>query len=281
MVKLSETEYHSFTGIDEFFHWFEDNQTQDVSRFLINTIGGLPLSGMLKLEENSNQLVVFFNGAVNREKYTFEAYQRWSWMVKLPYNILILADGTLSEGEFSLGWGVGRPDSWFIENAGSFLQNFMKKRGFDELQTILYGSSAGGFQAFHCAMQMKGCTVIMENPQTNVFRYYDHHVSPLLESIHFGTNEEQIMAKYGIRFDLIEGVRHSGFVPRTVYVQNVNDSFHYEKHLKPFRQGIDEMKLGLARIEYELYEGEKTHSPQGFSFLDSLLKRTYSFISEL
>ena len=279
-MKLSDTEYRSFTGIDEFFLWFDDHQAHDVSRFLINTLDCLPLSGMLKIEEDSNQLVVFFNGAVNREKYTFEAYQRWSWMVKLPYNVLILADGTLSEGEFSLGWGVGRPDSWFIETAGSFLQDFMKKSGFEESQTILYGSSAGGFQAFQCAIQMKECTVIMENPQTNVFRYYDHHVSPLLNSIHFGPDEDQIMAEYGIRFDLLESAKHSEFVPRTLYVQNINDSFHYKNHLKPFQTGIDEMKYGLDRIEYDLYEGENTHSPQGFSFLDSLLKRTYSFINE-
>lgn len=274
-MKFLEIPHVSFSYNVDYFRWF-DKEKDGYIRFEITEESPLPFCGMFRRLKSSKNLLVLFNGAVNREKHGYESYQRWSWIEDLPYNVLILPDNTLSQGVFSLGWGLGAPNSWFVEVAAKFIQSFSELIHIDLGKTVLYGSSAGGFQAFQCGIQLKKPTVVMQNPQTNVFRYYEHHYMPMVTSTSFGDSVDEISSKYGLRVSLMQSISHHDFIPRTIYVQNLNDIFHVKNHLSPFRKYLDQSHLDSTMIQFVLSEGEHTHSPGGFDEFMSIMMDAFS-----
>lgn len=275
-MKFSEIPHFSFSSHSDFFRWFEDEKEAGYLRFEITEENILPFCGMFRRLKTSKNLLVLFNGAVNREKHNYESYQRWSWIEDLPYNVLILPDNTLAQGVFSLGWGLGSPNSWFVEVAVKFIQSLSDLINVNLEETVLYGSSAGGFQAFQCGIQLKKTTVVMENPQTDVFRYYEHHYMPMVNSTSFGDSVEEISSKFGLRVSLMNSISHHNFIPRTIYIQNLNDFFHEKNHLSPFRAYLEQSHLDSTMIQFVLSKGEQTHSPGGFDKFLSIMIDAFS-----
>jgi hypothetical protein len=104
---------------------------------------------------------------------------------------------------------------------------------------------------------------------------------PLVTESNFGDSESVIAINYGRRFDLIQSINFSRFLPKTIYLQNVNDHFHYSKHLIPFKKCLELSDHDNTVIEYRLIEGENTHSPGGFESFYSVMKDAFSFINEV
>ena len=275
---ITSVEFSDFEGL---YSWISDNRSVNVFRFKVENSNPTIFCGLVKIENTSDNLLVLFNGAVDRDKHDHETYQRWSWIENIPCNVVIIPDITLAQGKFALGWGVGRPDAWFMASVSDFLKSFVQHLSLDVKKTILYGSSAGGFQAFQCGILLQEALVIMENPQTNVFNYYKQHYMPLVTDTNFGDSESEIAIKYGKRFDLIQSINFSRFLPKTIYLQNVNDRFHYTKHLIPFKKSLELSNHDSTVIEYRLIEGENTHSPGGFDSFYSVMKDAFSFINEV
>ena len=280
-MKFSDITSLEFFDFSELYSWFSDNRSVNVFRFKVKNTNPTIFCGLVKIEEASDNLLVLFNGAVDRKKHDYETYQRWSWIVNIPHNVLIIPDTTLAQGNFALGWGVGHPDSWFMATTSDFLKNFLHHMSLDAKKTILYGSSAGGFQAFQCGILLQEALVIMENPQTNVFKYYKKQYMPLEKETTFWDTESVILTKYGERFDLIKSIKSSRFVPKTIYLQNVNDHFHYSNHLIPFKKNLELSDHDNTVIEYRLIEGGNTHSPGGFESFYSVIEDAFSFINEV
>ena len=280
-MKFSDITSLEFSDFGELYSWISDNRSVNVFRFKVENSNATIFCGMVKIEDTSDNVLVLFNGAVDREKHDYETYQRWSWIENIPHNVLIIPDLTLTQGKFALGWGVGRPDAWFIADVSDFLKTFLQHLSLNVKNTILYGSSAGGFQAFQCGILLQEALVIMENPQTNVFNYYKKHYMPLVTNSEFGDSESVIAIKYGRRFDLIQSINFSKVLPKTIYLQNVNDHFHYSKHLIPFKKSLDLSDHDSTLVEYRLIEGENTHSPGGFDSFYPVLKNAFSFINEV
>jgi hypothetical protein len=275
-VKFSEISPFSFTEKAALIAGIREGILPDFFRFEISGEDALPMCGMIRLMKANNKLLVLFNGAVNREKHGFESYQRWSWIANLPYNVLILPDNTLSQGEFPLGWGIGSPESWFIESAAEFINQLADTISIELENTVLYGSSAGGFQAFQCGIQLKKPTVIMENPQTDIFRYYEQHYMPLVIATSFGSTVEEVSTRFPTRVNLMKSLDYYGHIPATYYIQNLNDFFHKENHLTPFINHLNRSGVDQSMVDFILFNGEKTHSPRGFEEFFSLVARIYS-----
>jgi hypothetical protein len=278
-MKFSDITSLEFSDFDDLYSWISDNRQVNVFRFKVENSNPTVFCGLVKIEETSDNVLVLFNGAVDREKHDYETYQRWSWIENIPHNVLIIPDITLAQGKFALGWGVGRPDAWFMADASDFIKTFLQYMSLDVKKTILYGSSAGGFQAFQCGILLRRALVIMENPQTNVFNYYKHHYTPLIENSDFGNSESVIAMKYGERFDLIKSIDFSSFLPKTIYLQNVNDHFHYSKHLIPFKKSLELSVHDSTIIDYRLFEGGRTHSPGGFESFYSMIEDAFLYIN--
>lgn len=234
-----------------------------------------PIPGLIYLEAESEFLTVLFNGAVDRDKSDHLTFQRWSWIKKIRTNVLILPDPTLTRGNFALGWGAGLPSEWPILRMSETINNFVNKIGISNENVALYGSSAGGFQAFLCGMMLENVKVIMENPQTNVFRYYERHVDALTNECFPDISQDGILEKFGERFCLIQAIKKYGRSPFFIYVQNKNDVFHQNRHYTPFKKGLIELGIEENSFQVNIIDGEKTHSPGGIDQLVGILKEVF------
>ena len=105
-MKFSDIASLEFSDFGKLYSWISDNRSVNVFRFKVENSNSSIFCGMVKIEDNSDNLLVLFNGAVDREKHDYETYQRWSWIEQIPHNVLIIPDITLAQGKFALGWGV-------------------------------------------------------------------------------------------------------------------------------------------------------------------------------
>ena len=101
-----------------------------------NNISVFPIPGLIYLKKDSKCFTVLFNGAVNREKTDYLAFQRWSWIEEIETNVLILPDSTLKNGSFALGWGTGVPSEWYIESMVDYWDDSKVYEG-KELEKII------------------------------------------------------------------------------------------------------------------------------------------------
>ena len=244
-----------------------------------NNSSVFPIPGLIYLKKDSKFLTVLFNGAVNREKTDYLTFQRWSWVENIGTNVLILPDSTLNMGNFPLGWGVGNPSEWPIKSMVETINNFIEKINLSEKNTLLYGSSAGGFQAFLCGLLMEEVNVVMENPQTNVFEYYRKHVDVLLGKCYPNMKEKDIMNNFGERFSLMSAIEKYDKLPFFIYIQNINDKFHHSNHYLPFISKLNKLKnkeknnsFMTSAINLIEIEGEETHDPRGLDQLINIIK---------
>ena len=108
---------------------------------------------------------------------------------------------------------------------------------------ILFGSSGGGFASLVQAATIPQATAVIANAQTDALLYHPDHVQTYIDLAWEGDREAFITAG---SHSAIAKIRHTGQVPRVLYMQNSTDSFHIKAHLNPFVRefGQDpEMKL--------------------------------------
>jgi hypothetical protein len=255
---------------------FEGIPSEELYIFNINKKNKrIPICGLIYLMKESEKLTVLFNGAVNRKKRDSMTFQRNTWIERIGTNVLILPDMTLSQGDFALGWGTGIAEEWYIESMSSLINNLIEHMKLKSKNIVLYGSSAGGFQAFLCGLMVSNVKVIMENPQTDVFRYYESHVNALVDACHDGNNEMQLKERYGERFSLIRAVKKYKRFPNLFYHQNKNDKKHYVQHYLPFIDSLTNLGIEKNNFIFEVIEGDDTHNPGGINHLLSLVKRFF------
>jgi hypothetical protein len=221
----------------------------------------LPIYFRLHKKEDSEKLVILFNGAVDREKTGIMTFQRWSWADDFDVNVLNIADGTLDTGEIQIGWGVGNEDFWFIDEIDSLIRIIMKELGVTENNLTLYGSSSGGFQAITCGLKFPKCNVVMENAQTDVRKYYPSAVEKLAGAAFKSITFEEFSSNYENRLSLSTIIDNHNKAPNTLIIQNINDKFHMKNHTLPLMNHLRASDIEDNLFEFYFYFGQSSHSP--------------------
>ena len=129
--------------------------------------------------------------------------------------------------------------------------------------------------AFKLWLMLENVKVIMENPQTNVFRYYKRHVDALTNECFPDISQDEILKEMGERFCLIQAIEKFERSPFFIYVQNKNDVFHYKNHYKPFKMGLMDLGIGENSYDINIIHGEKTHNPGNVEQLNGFLKLAF------
>lgn len=228
-------------------------------RFMDN---GHPIEGVFKGVSESNHLVIFLQGAVDRSKRELPIFHRWSWAKDIPSNVLILSDPLLYRNDkLRIGWYVGAHNFDYIQKFSYFIKLLLKEIGIKKERVIFFSSSAGGYAAMAMATNIRGSLAVVNNPQTNVLNYHAGHVKDFLDVGFNGIPKDAVDDTMLFRFSLVERMKKQKFVPRIKYFQNIADKFHYNNHFLPFFNGV--MSLGIDQtVEYELYcDLEAGHSP--------------------
>ncbi len=216
--------------------------------------------------KKSHHLLVFGQGAVDREKHTLPVFQRWSWAEESELSVIVFNDPTLYLGELTLGWLQGTAEHFYLPDMVQIIKQFVAKLGLKNEDVLFYGSSGGGFTSLMMAGLMHGASAVVNNPQTDILLYHERHVEALLKNSFNSITKEQARDKYKTRLNLIEFFKSVEHVPDFYYIQNTTDLFHFVNHFRPFMSQVYNMmredeRYRSARVYTELYQDPASHAP--------------------
>lgn len=230
---------------------------------------------------------VFFTGAVTtraNKKGPFFSGLGITHGKKLP--LIAIADASLDEDpSLSLAWYTGGPNDNFIANLTRLLEAIQRVL---LREMVFVGGSGGGFAALNIARHFDApCSILVWNPQTDIYEYSERFVRSFLKSrFNFAnsslTREDwkdfcriRTDAKISTNVLSAETVR----TPRRIaYLQNASD-WHREKHLgalwrtvsdTPAAEGMNAIDPDHVVFVKEFAEG---HAPPSAKLIASLLSQ--------
>ena len=216
------------------------------------------------------KLFVLFSGArslSNEPPY----FNRWSWYTKFDGLVLNISDPTFYLDEsISLGWYLGDAKSNLLKHLVDLIETIQKK--FNIKDTILYGSSGGGFASFKIASELNNCLAIAINPQTDILKYHKKFVNEYLK---LGYKKDKLDLTYSDLnyFSLFDFSNRTDSNVKYILVQNIQDKFHYDRHYLPFcyYYGLDPVGDIKGSFQTILYNHENGHGGEPKEVFEQLL----------
>lgn len=210
---------------------------------------------------DNDKLIVFNNGAVPGGNVKFPVFQRHSWIEDLKTSSIFCMDPTLYINGLSAGWGIGKNENYYLENSSIILNEIINKMNIKLTDTVIYGTSAGGFLSIIMGIYLKGAKVVADNSQLSLKNWI---VKPALDSAIFYCFDNVIDSlNYIDRFDVIEAFKKHNYVPKIYLHVNMCSEADNSKQLVPFLLEMEKVK-GLKEyqnIEVILhYEETKGHN---------------------
>jgi glycosyltransferase involved in cell wall biosynthesis len=218
----------------------------------------VPYEYLINKKSSDDRLIVFNNGAVPGGNVTFPVFQRHTWMTKIETSAIFCMDPTLYiSGCLQLGWGIGKNDDYYLENSSHILKKIIGKMGISLENTVIYGTSAGGYLSIIMGIYLKGAKVVADNAQLDVRNWIFKDALDSVITFCFDNIGDAL--KYKERFSVIDAFEKHGYVPKIYLHVNMCSSADNSMQLIPF------LKYGenLDKIrEYNDIEIILHHEPQ-------------------
>ncbi|MCV3737651.1 hypothetical protein OCK02_15680 [Rhizobium sp. TRM96647] len=212
--------------------------------------------------EQKRYILVFFNGAMNRQNHSeTPRFNRWSWGKKCRFPVVCVSDPAVAPSTgLHIDWYLGRKDEWTLEKVWTQLHHIRSVIA-PEAEFIVVGSSGGGFAALQSTMMghAKECYCI--NPQIELWRFQNQSRYFASLSKYNRDDSGQIPPEHLHRFSVIEAGKsgaHRG--SKIYYAQNNADMSHVRDHYLPFL------------IEFSAKPHNRTRKIHHISFRDATLK---------
>lgn len=224
---------------------------------------------LINRKSNSDKLIVFNNGAVAGGNVNVPVFQRHSWANQIKTSSVFCMDPTLYLSNYlHLGWGVGKNDNYYLENSSLILKTIIEKMNISLNNTVIYGTSAGGYLSIIMGIYLKGAKVVADNAQLDTRNWIFKEALDSVITFCFDNISDSL--KYKERFSIVEAFKKNGYVPKTYLHVNLCSTADNSTQLIPFLNSMEKSNdiLGYNDIEVILhYEKEKGHD--GLSYEDA------------
>lgn len=233
---------------------------------------------LINRRTNEKKLIVFNNGAIAGGKVRFPIFQRHSWLNDIKTSGIVCMDPTLYINDLSVGWGVGRNNNYYLENSSLILKKIIEKMQIKAEDTVIYGTSAGGYMSIIMGIYIRGAKVVADNSQLILSDWF---VKPALDSVIYYCFDNIADSLNNIeRFSVIESFKKHNYVPKIYLHVNLCSKVDNSMQLVPFLKEMEKLK-GLKQyndIEVVLhYEEKKGH--EGLT-KDDALKFLYKILNK-
>lgn len=71
-------------------------------------------------------------------------------------------------GFLQLGWGIGKNDNYYLEKSSLILRDILALMKIRPEDSVIFGTSAGGFLSVIMGIYLKGAKVVADNAQLDV-----------------------------------------------------------------------------------------------------------------
>ena len=208
----------------------------------------------------TDRLIVFNNGAIAGGNVKVPVFQRHSWANDLKTSAVFCMDPTLYINDLSVGWGIGKNENYYLENSSLILKEIIKKMNIQLNNTVIYGTSAGGFLSIIMGIYLKGAKVVADNTQLNVSNWA--FISAVDCVINYCFDNIATSLKYSERFSVVDAFIKNNYVPKIYLHINLCSEIDNSMQLVPFLKEIEKMKniTNYNDIEITLhYDENKGH----------------------
>jgi glycosyltransferase involved in cell wall biosynthesis len=195
---------------------------------------------LINWKKDNNKLAVFNNGAVAGGNVKVPVFQRHSWASQLKVSSIFCMDPTLYVNNLSAGWGVGKNENYYLENSSLILKTIIEKMNIPLENTVIYGTSAGGFLSIVMGVYLKGSKVVADNAQLDVSNWAFINAVDCVMNYCF--DNIGMALKYPERFDVVDTFIKHNYVPPIYLHVNVCSTVDNSMQLVPFLQQIEKMK---------------------------------------
>lgn len=203
---------------------------------------GMPPLDALVDFVGSDITFVSFHAALSKETFT-TPYFTGATLAARKANRILVSDPNLSS-EVLLAWFAGSR-AVGQQQLDEFVATLIERAG--GRHTVFFGGSGGGFAALRTATNHPGSVAVVANPQTDILRFHPRWWTRYATHC-WGSADDQQAASDVIRANVahdmvaLYGERHPDV--DVLYMQNLQDEFHIEHHLRPFLEAT-----GGARVE--------------------------------
>ncbi|WP_026090265.1 YqiA/YcfP family alpha/beta fold hydrolase [Salinicoccus carnicancri] len=214
------------------------------------------------IKEDSNQLIIHNNGAVDHTKRKPPVAQRSSWSEDIEVNCIFFDDKTIHFNDLNTGWGAGNIKRFYLEDYSAITKKVQELLSIKSKNVFYWGSSAGGYMSIILSSMHHQTSAIVNNPQTLLLNHYKGKIDKLLNAAFNGMSKEDAFGKYPERFSVVEAMKKYGYAPIIYYLQNYQFEFDMANHFEPFRKSLKEAGISEKENYYILYNDyERGHSP--------------------
>jgi len=205
------------------------------------------------ITNNTDNVVVLFNGALSGKPSSRPTFMRWSWAYENNVSFISFDDPVVSCTQLTnLGWYVGTENYDIQEYINNIIVHLTKTLNISPSRISFYGSSGGGFAAIMASIRLKNSIAIACNPQTNVFNYYEKFSKKFTDSFFQGVDLSSESNIY-YRFCLKAAILKFDYIPTIIYNQNIQDKFHLEKHFIPFQSTLINLLSSIEDYPNQLH----------------------------
>ena len=241
----------------------DDYQIQRDCMYVLRVIqDGVPYEYLINRRSSSDKLIVFNNGAIAEGNISVPVFQRYSWAKVLKTSSVFCMDPTLYlSGFLQVGWGIGKNDNYYLENSSLILKKIIAKMGIQLEDTVIYGTSAGGYLSIIMGIYLKGAKVVADNAQLDVRNWIFKDALSSVLTFSFDNIGDAL--KYPERFSVVDAFEKHHYVPKIYLHVNLCSVADNSTQLVPFLKGAETMSSikGYQNIEVILhYEPKKGHN---------------------
>jgi hypothetical protein len=233
---------------------------------------------LIRVKKRNDKAIIFGSGAYDASsELEPPIFQRHKWMEHFDETLIFYNDPTLYLGEINIGWGFGTGDRHYLIEIAEILEILLEKINLKKEKTLFYGSSAGGFMSLLLGGLLKGSKVLVNNPQTIVWNYYDRHVNAMFETTKPSLSRKEIIESYSEKLNVRDFYKKIKYVPEITYLQNVTSERDLTHHLNPFILGLSHLSddYYTKEMKIQLYSDIKRgHNPIGINETIYRIKNT-------
>ncbi|AOZ71950.1 hypothetical protein BK816_00460 [Boudabousia tangfeifanii] len=235
---------------------------------------GIPID-FLCVPGKSDTTLVFLHGAIT-DKISLPYLNGLGVSKGVEANRIFISDPSLYlTDKLYLSWYLGNSKQNNQDNIKQVLQHIF--RMVPTKRAIFFGGSGGGFASLYFASQFRDSVSIVYNPQTIIRNYISYSIHAFTEHC-YGIDYREYDPLSKLPSDLVIDLTSLYTTPlktTVCYLQNLNDPFHIERHLKPFADRINK------NIDfYTLLESwQDGHTPPPKDKINAILKSVTSALN--
>lgn len=257
--------------------WQMDFQTTEPFILKVDW-GKVTYEFLIRIKPGASNTIVFGSGAGGFQEQPIgpPIFHRHSWMDEFEDTVIYYNDPTLYLGKLSLGWGQGELDRFYLQDIANILEIVFAKLKIDSKNVLFYGSSGGGFMSLILAGFVKGSTVLINNPQTNLLKWIPVPINLVFDLSYRGLSREEVEEKFGERINVVKFFNHIKYVPNIYFLQNFACEFDVQNHLLPFISELEQLDKDteINQIVIDLYFDKKAgHAAVGKSETIEYIKK--------